>query len=113
MKGLYNAQTFSKDIQAFIQNDYVSQLPDIPTLVSYYKVIPMKDNDKVKLGIRIIQNKEYIKFFFFDSFLYGAILVGDTELEDCVENLILNHIKVDYMFDYIMHPEFNLADYFD
>lgn len=73
----------------------------------------MPDNPLIKVGIRIIKDKEYIKFFFYDKYLYGAILVGETELEDCVENLILNEMDISYMYDYIMNPEFNLADYYD
>lgn len=59
------------------------------------------------------KGKEYIKFILKDGKLEGAMLIGDTDLEETCENLILNRIDLsDYKED-LLNPNIDIEDYFD
>ena len=45
--------------------------------------------------------------------LMGAVLVGDTDLEEVLENLILSGIDLSAYGPEILDPEVELEDYFD
>lgn len=41
------------------------------------------------------------------------MLVGETDLEEMVENLILNQIDISQVEEGLLDPEIEIADYFD
>ena len=43
----------------------------------------------------------------------GAVLIGDTGLEETFENLILNAIDVSCIGLQLLDPEVDIEDYFD
>ena len=45
--------------------------------------------------------------------LVGALLIGDTDLEEVCENLILNGLDISGVGVDILNPEIDIADYFD
>ena len=45
--------------------------------------------------------------------LQGAVLVGDTDLEEVLENLILSGIDLSRYGPEMLDPEVDLEDYFD
>ncbi len=69
--------------------------------------------NRVKILLRVTPNEEYIKLILLDGCLIGALLVGDTDLEETCENLILNGLNVHDIADNLLHPEFDMEDYFD
>ena len=43
----------------------------------------------------------------------GAILIGETDLEETFENLILNQIDVSALNEDLLNPDVDIEDYFD
>ncbi|XP_020810366.1 pyridine nucleotide-disulfide oxidoreductase domain-containing protein 1 [Drosophila serrata] len=63
--------------------------------------------------VRCTRNKEYIKFVLQNGRLRGAILIGDTDLAETCENLILNGIDLEPFGDDILNPDIDIEDFFD
>ncbi|XP_023172218.1 pyridine nucleotide-disulfide oxidoreductase domain-containing protein 1 [Drosophila hydei] len=66
-----------------------------------------------ELLVRCTRNKEYIKFVLHQGRLRGAILIGDTDLAETCENLILNGTDLTPYGDDILNPDIDIEDYFD
>ncbi|ODM92421.1 Pyridine nucleotide-disulfide oxidoreductase domain-containing protein 1, partial [Orchesella cincta] len=71
------------------------------------------DKSKQHLLIRCTKNLEYIKLVFEDWRLQGAILIGDTGLEETFENLILNQVDLSSYGEDLLNPDVDIEDYFD
>lgn len=63
--------------------------------------------------IRTTPNLEYIKYVLVDGKVVGAILIGETGLEETTENLILNELDVTAYGDDLLNPDIDIEDYFD
>lgn len=63
--------------------------------------------------IRTTPRHEYIKFVLQKGRLQGAILIGETDLEEMTENLILDQIDLTPFGDDILNPDIDIDDYFD
>ncbi|GBP16991.1 Pyridine nucleotide-disulfide oxidoreductase domain-containing protein 1 [Eumeta japonica] len=63
--------------------------------------------------IRTTPGLEYIKFVLHNDRLQGAILIGETDLEEMCENLILDQIDLSPFGDDILNPDIDVDDYFD
>lgn len=63
--------------------------------------------------IRTTPNLEYIKYVLVDGKVVGAILIGETGLEETTENLILNELDVSSYGDDLLNPDIDIEDYFD
>jgi pyridine nucleotide-disulfide oxidoreductase domain-containing protein 1 len=90
----------------------------VTTLFGYQVVLLGKYNgqdlgNKYEVLVRITPEQEYVKFVLVDGKLQGAILVGDTGLEETVENLILNQLDVTPYGDDLLNPDIDIEDYFD
>ena len=48
-----------------------------------------------------------------DDRMQGAILIGETDLEEVFENLILNQTNLVNLKGSLLDPEINIEDYFD
>lgn len=70
-------------------------------------------DNEYELLFRITPDKEYIKFVIKDGRLVGALLIGETGLEETCENLILNKIDLTPFGDDILNPNIDIEDYFD
>ncbi|KAH8273802.1 hypothetical protein KR044_000713 [Drosophila immigrans] len=66
-----------------------------------------------ELLVRCTRNKEYIKFVLQNGRLRGAILIGDTDLAETCENLILNGTDLEPYGNDILNPDIDIEDYFD
>ncbi|KAG5884299.1 hypothetical protein JTB14_006307 [Gonioctena quinquepunctata] len=84
-----------------------------------HKVILLGLYNGQKLGtdyeilIRMTKGMEYIKFVLQNDKLQGAVLIGETDLEEMAENLILNQIDLSPYGDDILNPDVDIEDYFD
>lgn len=84
-----------------------------------YKVILLGLFNGQKLGtdyeimLRVTKAKEYIKLVIRQGKLQGAILIGDTDLEEMCENLILNQLDVSHLGEDLLNPDVDVDDYFD
>lgn len=63
--------------------------------------------------MRITPSVEYVKLVVYKGKLVGALLIGDTDLEEVCENLILNGLDISGVGVDILNPEIDIADYFD
>lgn len=67
----------------------------------------------VQLQVRVSPGQEYIKVTMLRGRVVGAMLIGDTDLEETFENLILNKTDVGGMGLDLLNPAIDLEDYFD
>lgn len=72
-----------------------------------------KLDNKYEILLRMTKGHEYIKFVLENNKLQGAVLIGETDLEEMAENLILNQIDLSPYGDDILNPDIDIEDYFD
>ncbi|CAH8562115.1 unnamed protein product [Heterobilharzia americana] len=65
------------------------------------------------LLMRVTRGREFIKCIMQSGRMQGAILIGETDLEETLENLILNQIDLTNLEDRLLDPDIDLSDYFD
>ncbi|CAG9533696.1 unnamed protein product [Cercopithifilaria johnstoni] len=63
--------------------------------------------------MRITTDVEYVKLIIANGRVQGAVLVGETNLEETIENLILNQIDISQVEEGLLDPDIEIADYFD
>lgn len=56
---------------------------------------------------------EYIKVLVENERIQGAVLIGETDLEETLENLILNQTDISRIKDDLLNPSVDIEDYFD
>ncbi len=54
---------------------------------------------------------EYVKLVMQGGRLVGAVLIGETDLEETFENLILNQMDLSHLN--LLEPSVDLEDFFD
>lgn len=67
----------------------------------------------LELWSRITPGKQFVKVVVYRGRIIGALLIGDTELEEVFENLILNQLDISALGQDLLDPDLDLADYFD
>ena len=71
-------------------------------------------NHEVEIFLRMTPGIKYIKLVVRKHRLVGALLIGETDYEEALENLILSGTKLsETLKSNILDPDFDLADYFD
>lgn len=63
--------------------------------------------------VRINPNEEYIKLICEDKKIHGAMLIGESDMAEAVENLILDQFDVSSYGEAILEHEFDLTEYYD
>ena len=63
--------------------------------------------------VRSSPGHHYVKAVLFHGRLTGAVLLGDTDLEETFENLILNRFDLRFLGNRLLDPDLDLEDYFD
>lgn len=102
-----------------IYQDFCFELfSHVTKLYGYQVVLLGKFNaqgldENYELLFRITPDTEYIKFVLKEGRLVGALLIGETGLEETCENLILNRIDLTPFGDDILNPNIDIEDYFD
>ena len=66
-----------------------------------------------KLLLRCTPGKEYVKVVLHEGKIHGALLIGETDLEEMLENLILNQMDVSAFGVHLLDPNVDIDDYFD
>ncbi|XP_023341664.1 pyridine nucleotide-disulfide oxidoreductase domain-containing protein 1 [Eurytemora carolleeae] len=69
--------------------------------------------NKYDLLVRVTPGKEYVKVVMKDGRMQGAVLIGDTGLEETFENLILNQMDLSVYGEDLLSPDVDIEDYFD
>lgn len=102
-----------------IPSDFCFELFSHITTFFGYKVILLgKYNcqglgDNFELLIRSTAGHEYVKVVLHNGKMHGAMLIGDTDLEETFENLILNQIDLSPFGEGLLDPNVDIEDYFD
>lgn len=63
--------------------------------------------------LRVTKGEEYVKLVLVDGKIQGAVLIGETDLEEMCENLILNQLDVSIYGEDLLNPDIDIDDYFD
>ncbi|CAF0943950.1 unnamed protein product [Didymodactylos carnosus] len=79
-------------------------------LLGKYHENDMKKYDNL---IRVTPGEEYIRVTLKDGRVHGCVFIGDTEMEETFENLILNQMDVSAYGESLLDPDIDIADYFD
>ncbi|XP_048240124.1 pyridine nucleotide-disulfide oxidoreductase domain-containing protein 1-like isoform X2 [Haliotis rufescens] len=66
-----------------------------------------------ELLLRVTEGKEYVKVIIQDGCMKGAILIGETDLEETFENLILNGMDLTPFKEHLLDPNIDIDDFFD
>ena len=76
--------------------------------------VPVGASSGVEVHYRVTPGVEYIKVVVVGGVVKGAVLIGDTDLEETFENLILDGINVGGpgVAD-ILNPDIDIEDYYD
>ncbi|XP_043263079.1 pyridine nucleotide-disulfide oxidoreductase domain-containing protein 1 [Colletes gigas] len=104
--------------EEFLQ-DFCFELFTHVTKFFGYKVVLLglyngqKLNNKYQILLRMTKGKEYIKLVLENDKLQGAVLIGDTDLEEMCENLILNQLDLSIYGEDLLNPDIDIEDYFD
>ncbi|TMW65834.1 hypothetical protein Poli38472_003599 [Pythium oligandrum] len=69
--------------------------------------------NNVLVLVRETPGVEYVKVILVDGRVKGAMLIGDTGLEDAFENLILNQLDVSSVAAHLLDPDVGIEDFFD
>ena len=67
-------------------------------------------------GVELLVRRDpdaYLKLVLANGRVQGALLVGDTDLEETFENLILNELDVSRFGIELLNPDIDVEDYFD
>ena len=56
---------------------------------------------------------QYVRVLLLRGRMMGAVLVGETDLEETFENLILDGVDLSRFGPHLIDPDVDLEDYFD
>ncbi|PIK33860.1 putative pyridine nucleotide-disulfide oxidoreductase domain-containing protein 1 isoform X2 [Apostichopus japonicus] len=118
--GCYAAQCIKADLNdEAISLDFCFELFAHVTKFFGYKVILLGKfngqglDDGYEILLRMTKGVEYIKVILKDGRMQGAILIGETDLEETFENLILNQLDLSRYGEDLLDPGIDIDDYFD
>ncbi|XP_067162330.1 pyridine nucleotide-disulfide oxidoreductase domain-containing protein 1 isoform X2 [Apteryx mantelli] len=84
-----------------------------------YKVVVLGKYNAQGLGLdhelllRCTKGQEYVKVVMQNGRMMGAVLIGETDLEETFENLILNQMDLSAYGEDLLNPNIDIEDYFD
>uniref|UniRef100_A0A2A4JWN4 Pyridine nucleotide-disulfide oxidoreductase domain-containing protein 1 n=1 Tax=Heliothis virescens TaxID=7102 RepID=A0A2A4JWN4_HELVI len=119
MAGMAAKAMYGKIIDEEVLQDFCFELFTHCTTLFGYQVILLGKYNAQGLGtdyeilLRMTPNKEYIKLVLQNGKLQGAILIGETDLEEMCENLILDQLDLSPLADQLLDPDIDIDDYFD
>uniref|UniRef100_A0A4W4G2G3 Pyridine nucleotide-disulfide oxidoreductase domain-containing protein 1 n=1 Tax=Electrophorus electricus TaxID=8005 RepID=A0A4W4G2G3_ELEEL len=118
--GWYAARSMAADILGeAIELDFCFELFSHITKFFNYKVVLLGKFNAQGLGqdhellVRCTKGLEYVKVVLRGGRMMGAILIGETDLEETFENLILNQMDLSPYGQELLNPNIDIEDYFD
>lgn len=118
--GCYAAKCMAADrLAETIEMDFCFELFAHVTKFFNYKVILLGKYNAQGLGtdhellLRCTRGREYVKVVLQSGRMMGAVLIGDTDLEETFENLILNRMDLSAYGADLLDPNVDIEDYFD
>ncbi|KAI4802799.1 hypothetical protein KUCAC02_006375 [Chaenocephalus aceratus] len=109
------AQVLSEPIEL----DFCFELFSHITKFFNYKVVLLGKFNGQGLGsdhellVRCTKGLEYVKVVLSGGRMVGAVLIGETDLEETFENLILNEMDLTPYGEELLNPNIDIEDYFD
>ncbi|KAF9407079.1 hypothetical protein HW555_012784 [Spodoptera exigua] len=119
MGGMAAKAMHGRVVNEEVLQDFCFELFTHCTTLFGYQVILLGKYNAQGLGndyeilLRMTPNHEYIKLVLQNGKLQGAILIGETDLEEMCENLILDQLDLTPLVDDILNPDIDIDDYFD
>ncbi|XP_030642426.1 pyridine nucleotide-disulfide oxidoreductase domain-containing protein 1 isoform X2 [Chanos chanos] len=118
--GWYAARCMAGDIlEEPIELDFCFELFSHITKFFNYKVVLLGKFNAQGLGqdhellVRCTKGQEYVKVVMSGGRMMGAVLIGETDLEETFENLILNQMDLSSFGEDLLNPSIDIEDYFD
>ncbi|KAI4899810.1 hypothetical protein NFI96_013763 [Prochilodus magdalenae] len=118
--GWYAARCIAADVLGeSIELDFCFELFSHITKFFNYKVVLLGKFNAQGLGsdhellVRCTKGHEYVKVVLSGGRMMGALLIGDTDLEETFENLILNQMDLSSYGEELLNPNIDIEDYFD
>ncbi|XP_041833753.1 pyridine nucleotide-disulfide oxidoreductase domain-containing protein 1 isoform X2 [Melanotaenia boesemani] len=102
-----------------IELDFCFELFSHVTKFFNYKVVLLGKFNAQGLGsdhellVRCTKGQEYVKLVLSRGRMVGAVLIGETDLEETFENLILNQMDLTPYGEELLNPNIDIEDYFD
>ncbi|XP_049422717.1 pyridine nucleotide-disulfide oxidoreductase domain-containing protein 1 isoform X3 [Epinephelus fuscoguttatus] len=102
-----------------IELDFCFELFSHITKFFNYKVVLLGKFNGQGLGpdhellVRCTKGQEYVKVVLSGGRMVGAVLMGETDLEETFENLILNQMDLTRYGEELLNPDIDIEDYFD
>ncbi|XP_053718517.1 pyridine nucleotide-disulfide oxidoreductase domain-containing protein 1 [Synchiropus splendidus] len=118
--GWYAARCMVAQVQSEpIELDFCFELFAHITKFFNYKVVLLGKFNGQGLGsdyellVRCTKGQEYVKVILHRGRMVGAVLIGETDLEETFENLILNQMDLTPYGEDLLNPDVDIEDYFD
>ncbi|XP_072779669.1 pyridine nucleotide-disulfide oxidoreductase domain-containing protein 1 isoform X2 [Taeniopygia guttata] len=118
--GWYAAKCMAADaLGESIDMDFSFELFAHITKFFNYKVVVLGRYNAQGLGsdheliLRCTKGHEYVKVVMQNGRMMGAVLIGETDLEETFENLILNQMDLSAYGEDLLNPDIDIEDYFD
>ncbi|MBN3311729.1 PYRD1 protein, partial [Atractosteus spatula] len=118
--GWYAARCMAADtLGEPLELDFCFELFSHITRFFNYKVVLLGKYNAQGLGsehellLRCTKGQEYVKAVMRNGRLVGAVLIGETDLEETFENLILNQMDLSAYGEDLLNPNIDIEDYFD
>lgn len=70
-------------------------------------------HEDVRILMRVDPGQEFVKVVLLGGRAVGAVLIGDTDLEETLENLILNRLDLSRYGEDLLREDVDLEDFFD
>nr|XP_046235493.1 pyridine nucleotide-disulfide oxidoreductase domain-containing protein 1 isoform X2 [Scatophagus argus] len=102
-----------------IELDFCFELFSHITKFFSYKVVLLGKFNGQGLGsdqellVRCTKGQEYVKVVLSGGRMVGAVLIGETDMEETFENLILNQMDLTPYGEELLNPNIDIEDYFD
>lgn len=117
--GLYNGQGLGDEYQHAIQNASTASDGSIGGVTGLKKCSPGAAQGgagpppAAQVLYRSTPGVEYVKLVLVSGRVVGAMLLGDTDLEETAENLIQSRLNVGALGLDLLHADLDLEDFFD
>ena len=121
--GMFAAQCMFTSLQSDRQQkkdlDFCFEMLTHATHFFGYKVVLLglfngQKDIEYEVLLRVTKGKEYVKCVMSkDGRMQGAVLIGETDLEETFENLILNQMDLSVYGADLLDPNIDIEDYFD
>lgn len=118
--GYYAAKCIAAEVSGeSIELDFCFESFAHVTKFFNYKVVLLGKYNAQGLGtdhellLRCTRGQEYLKLVMQNGRMKGAVLIGETNLEETFENLILNQMDLSAYGENLLDPRIDIEDYFD